>query len=504
MRGELQAAVTQHQRVFGRYHLLGELGHGGMSDVFLASSDGSADRSKLVVVKRLRNLDDPQRAALFADEARTACRLSHPNLVRTLEVGVDEGHHFLVMEYLHGPTLRQLRVAARSRGGLPWPVEVTILSRVLEGLHHAHELRAPDGTPLHTVHRDLSPENVIVTSLGETKLLDFGIAKATDSVSSTQAGVCRGKLRNMPPEQLRGERVDRRADVYAAGVMLWEGLSGRSLWAGLTDSAVAARVVRGEPPQLEAPAAAIPAGLRTICARALARAPEARFPTAGAFAEALAAHLKEWRVTVSSAQLAVLIRPLFAEKEARIDSMIRSRQRASAPTWSARLSTAIAQRFGKTGHTASFTQEVPTTLLPARNRIVTAADPLAAPPAGRRVRLDIIAAASLIALSGYGIGQFSASRALPVEVAIPIPLPPRLVTGAPEPRARQEPPVATSRRPAASPAPPQERPPHPRAATLPPRIRTVPRIERRLIDAENPYRALPPRAHRSPDLARGP
>jgi eukaryotic-like serine/threonine-protein kinase len=217
--GPLDSDLTP---ILGRYHLLGELGHGGMSDIYLACTTQPPDFTRLVVIKRLRNLDArPDTRVAFADEARIARRLRHPNLVQTHEVGIENGQHLIVMEYLHGPTLRQLRRALVVRQGLPPAIEIAIVSRVLAGLHHAHELRDEEGTPLQVVHRDLSAENVVVTQAGEVKVLDFGIAKSNDCLGLTSGGSCKGRLRNMPPEQLRGEPVDRRADIYAAGVLLW-------------------------------------------------------------------------------------------------------------------------------------------------------------------------------------------------------------------------------------------------------------------------------------------
>jgi serine/threonine protein kinase len=308
--------------ILGKYRLLGELGQGGMADVYLGTADGPAGFSKLIVIKRLRNLDDPQHMAMFLDEARIARRLSHPNIVGTYEIGQDAGAHFIVMEYLHGPTLHRLRRSAASQRGLPWAIEIEIHLNVLEGLHYAHELKTSDGRPLHVVHRDLSPENVIVTQLGESKILDFGIAKAVDSVSHTQAGFYKGKLKNMPPEQLRGERVDRRADVYAAGVMLWEGLSGRLLWGDLGNAAIATRLAQGDLPALQENGPGVPRALRELCAKALSPDPEQRYATALEFKEALASYVQKNDLVVTRPELANFVEPLFAEERERINRII--------------------------------------------------------------------------------------------------------------------------------------------------------------------------------------
>jgi hypothetical protein len=163
---------------------------------------------------------------------------------------------------------------------------------------------------------------VIVTQLGESKILDFGIAKAIDSVSQTQAGFYKGKLKNMPPEQLRGERVDRRADVYAAGVMLWEGLAGRLLWGDLGNAAIATRLAQGNLPELQEVGPGVPRALRELCARALAPDPEHRYATALEFKQALASYVQKNDLGVTRPELANFVEPLFAEERERINRII--------------------------------------------------------------------------------------------------------------------------------------------------------------------------------------
>jgi eukaryotic-like serine/threonine-protein kinase len=317
--------------MLGRYRLLAELGRGGMADVYLAASDGPGGHRQLDVIKRLRNLEDPQHMTMFLDEARIARRLSHPNIVKTYEIGQDAGSHFIAMEYLHGPTLQRLRSAAATRQQrVPWAMEIKILCSVLEGLHYAHELCGPDGRALHVVHRDLSPENVIVTQSGECKILDFGIAKAIDSLTHTQAGFIKGKLKNMPPEQLHGHRVDRRADVYAVGVMLWEGLTARPLWGDLGNAAIATRLAQGSLPPLQDPS--IPDELREMCARALEVTPDRRFPTALDFKESLLQYVEQNHLDITRSQLAEFVEPLFAEERERIDRIVQTLLYANDPS----------------------------------------------------------------------------------------------------------------------------------------------------------------------------
>ncbi len=313
--------VSGRQLVLGKYRVLAELGHGGMADLYLAMSEGPAGFSKLFVIKRLRNADDPQHVAMFLDEARLAARLSHPNIVQTYEIGEEQGGHFLVMEHLPGPTVQQLRQRYAGNGRVPPPIELEIMCNVLEGLHHAHELCGYDGKPLLVVHRDLSPENVIITRLGECKVLDFGIAKTLESLSHTEAGFYKGKLTKMPPEQMLGETVDRRADIFAAGVMLWEGLAGRSLWGDLGGPAIAHCLASREIPPLPT-SADVPEDLKWICARAIHAHPEGRWSTAQDFRGALLKYMQQHNVTVSRAQLGAFVEPLFADERERLSKIL--------------------------------------------------------------------------------------------------------------------------------------------------------------------------------------
>ena len=332
------ANIAGRQLLGGKYRVLTELGHGGMADLYLAVSEGPAGFSKLIVVKRLRNGEDPQHVAMFLDEARLAARLSHPNIVATHEVCEQKGSHFIVMEHLPGPTAQQLRQRYASQGRIPAAIELEIMCNVLEGLHYAHELRGYDGKPLQVVHRDLSPENVIVTLLGECKILDFGIAKTLDSLTQTQAGFYKGKLTKMPPEQLLGEPVDRRADVFAAGVMLWEGLSGRSLWGDLGAPAIAHCLAARDIPPLSATGADVPEELMWLCARAIHVEPDGRYPTAADFKAALVQYMQKHGLVVGRAQLATFVEPMFVEERARINKVLETqllpaaRDRTFAPT----------------------------------------------------------------------------------------------------------------------------------------------------------------------------
>src|SRR5262245_42446668 len=222
-----------------------------MADVFLAMLAGPAGSgfSKLSVVKRLRpNLaEDPDFVAMLMDEARISARLNHANVVQTHEVGVEGESYYLAMEYLDGQPLHRIqRRSALSGKRIAPELEIIILSAVLAGLHHAHELTDYDGTPLNIVHRDVTPSNVFVTYGGHVKVVDFGIAKAAGRACETRQGVVKGKIRYMAPEQAMGLAIDRRADVFAVGILIWEALIGKRFWSAQDDIGIARKLIAGE------------------------------------------------------------------------------------------------------------------------------------------------------------------------------------------------------------------------------------------------------------------
>ena len=266
----------------GKYAPFARLGQGGMADVFLAVARGPVGFNKLTVVKRLRNPDDKERLDMFLDEARLSARLGHPNIVNTYEVGEAKGQYFIAMEYLEGQPLQAILSKATSREKpLDEVVAAFVAMQSLKGLHYAHELADYDGTPLHVVHRDVSPHNLFVTYQGEVKLLDFGIAKATMNVSRTETGVLKGKARYMAPEQISERNVDRRADVFALGIVLWEMLAGKGLFRGDVASIVS-RMTTDDPPLLRTIRPEVSPELERIVAMSLRRDVAARYQTADA------------------------------------------------------------------------------------------------------------------------------------------------------------------------------------------------------------------------------
>ena len=218
--------VTRARR-FGKYRIIARLGGGGMADVFLAQMAGPSGFSKLAVVKRLRDKlqNDDYMLSMFLDEGRLAARLNHQNVVNTYEVGQDKEGHFIAMEFLEGQPLSHI-LAKLKEDRLPLEMHLHILCETLTALQYAHDLPDYDGKPLGIVHRDVSPQNIFVTYSGQSKLVDFGVAKAASASSETRAGVIKVKVTYMAPEQAVGkDTIDGRADIFALGILFWEALT---------------------------------------------------------------------------------------------------------------------------------------------------------------------------------------------------------------------------------------------------------------------------------------
>jgi serine/threonine-protein kinase len=306
----------------GRYQLIAELARGGMGNVYLGAMQGPGGFSKLVVIKELKPelSSDETYVAMFLDEARLAARLSHPNIVQTNEVGSDGGRHFMVMEYLDGRSLH--RIGKRLAGRFPVAAHLRVIADSLLGLHHAHEMRHFDGAPLGVVHRDVSPLNVFVTFAGQAKVLDFGIAKALDSSQQTKMGVLKGRVAYMAPEQARGGNVDRRADIYSMGVMLWEATAMRRLWPGYTEVEILTELLREGPRPLRFVCPDAPEDLDRICARAMAYDPDERYATTADLLSDLEEHLAQRDDAITMREVGALVGRAFAEERERMNGVI--------------------------------------------------------------------------------------------------------------------------------------------------------------------------------------
>jgi eukaryotic-like serine/threonine-protein kinase len=285
------AARTPGHRRVGRYLICGEMASGGMASVHLGRLLGPVGFSKIVAIKRLHSqfADDPEFLAMFIDEARLASAISHPNVVSSLDVVAEQDELLLVMEYVPGETLAQLqRLARRQQAPASLGIIQRILSDTLDGLHAAH-MASIGGRPLNIVHRDVSPQNIMVGANGVARVLDFGIAKAESKRQFTQPGRVKGKLAYLSPEQLLGQVVDARTDVFSAGVVLWESITGHRLFAAETTEATVERVLSVPIALPSTKNSAVSAELDRVVMKALERDPASRYDSAAEFADALRA-----------------------------------------------------------------------------------------------------------------------------------------------------------------------------------------------------------------------
>ncbi|EYF08478.1 serine/threonine-protein kinase [Chondromyces apiculatus] len=334
--------------VLGRYAIYEPIAAGGMARVYLGRQLGAAGFARTVAIKRmLPHLVEEQRlVTMFIDEARLAARIRHPNVVSILDVVSDGSELFLVMEYVAGESLFALQKGLQKHS-LKLPVEVasSIATSALYGLHAAHEALSEEGTPLGLVHRDVSPQNILVGIDGITRVLDFGVAKGAGRLQqTTQRGQLKGKIGYVAPEQLQAStEVSRAADIYAVGVVLWEMLAGRRLFMGDNQGAVMLSILDGEVPSLAEVAPWVDPAARNIVDRAIARAPEDRFATALEMANALekavppaspgrvAAWVQEVVPEVLAARAAVVARVERAPLPADIEEGTRAHRTGGAP-----------------------------------------------------------------------------------------------------------------------------------------------------------------------------
>jgi serine/threonine protein kinase len=316
----------------GRYQLIRRLAVGGMAEIYLARLPGVGIEGfeKLVVLKRIlpQHALDPELLRMFLDEARLSATLTHPHVTEVYDVGTDGEAPFFAMEYVLGSNLRELMQAhakaelqVASAGAatpravpLPLPHAIGIVAAAAAGLHYAHEKRGPGGEPLHIVHRDVSPSNVLVSYDGAVKVSDFGIAKWAHQRTQTQEGALKGKFAYMSPEQCRGKPLDARSDVFALGTILYELTTGEAPFAAANDFDILNKIVgeAPEPPRWTGDRP-YPPVLAEIVMRALAREPSERTPTAQALQVELETFARQERLEVSTVALGTFMQTLFAE-----------------------------------------------------------------------------------------------------------------------------------------------------------------------------------------------
>lgn len=304
--------------MLGRYRVIEPIGRGGMASVLLARLDGFGGFRKWVAIKVIHPelLNDRDSVEMFFDEARTAARITHNNVVQVFDLGEENGSYWLAMEYLHGQPLRSIleETLAQQLNPISPLLALKIISEAAEGLHAAHELTDEEGTFLNVVHRDVSPHNIFVSYDGQVKVMDFGVAKVADRLVATRKGTIKGKLAYMSPEQAMGGDVDRRTDVFALGVVLWELLTNKRLFRASTDMDTLDRVRRVEAPKVSQIISDCPLGLDAILQKALAKDRDKRFATARDLSIALQECLFEAQTFVSIESVSDYMHELFVER----------------------------------------------------------------------------------------------------------------------------------------------------------------------------------------------
>lgn len=309
----MSARVVQ----FGQYRLLERINVGGMAEVYKAKLVGVEGFEKFLAIKRILPAVAADRdfISMFVDEAKISVQLNHAHIAQIFELGRLGDTYFIALEYVSGKDLRALAERLRRLGEkAPPELAAYVMSRVLEGLDYAHRKRDAHGRDLGIVHRDVSPQNVLVSYEGDVKLIDFGIAKAAGKMLRTQAGILKGKFGYMSPEQVRGQVVDRRSDVFAAGIVLHELLTGERLFTGSSDYSVLEKVRRAEVPRLRSVRRSVPPALERIVERALTREPADRYAWASDMAADLQRFLLSQDRLFTREDLASYMKRVFTEE----------------------------------------------------------------------------------------------------------------------------------------------------------------------------------------------
>ncbi len=400
-------------RLFGKYTLLRKLASGGMAELFLALQKSVAGFEKLVVIKRILPEMNQDRAFIdmLLHEARIAATLSHPNIVQIFDVGQVDGTYFIAMEHIHGEDIRSLVRQMKAAGYREFPLEhaIGIALGMCAGLAYAHEKRDLDGSPLNIVHRDISPQNVVITFSGDVKVVDFGIAKSDATTTETQSGRLKGKVPYMSPEQARGERLDARSDIFAAGVILFELTTGKRLFKGQSEYETLKLICDREYPLPSSVKPGYPAELERIVMRALGKSRDDRFQSAREMQAALEEFVRHERIRVSTIALQHFMQELFAEKlTAQKEALLQGKQLADVIE--ARLPVVSEPRLEADASRSS--QALAMTSTPDVRTLTEVRR-----WSKRRQRAGVVAAA--IALTGVVIGTAVALHAPPAPRAMP-------------------------------------------------------------------------------------
>jgi serine/threonine-protein kinase len=310
----------------GRYRVVDEIGVGGMASVHLARMDGPGGFQKWAAIKKIHShlVEDGSVIQMFLDEARVAARISHPNVATVFDLGTHASTYWIAMEYLHGEPLREvMRCTDEAGTAVPPEIACRLIADAAEGLHAAHELVGNDGENLNLVHRDVTPHNIFVTFEGVTKVVDFGIAKFSSRANHTRAGILKGKLAYMSPEQAQSGAIDRRTDIFALGVVLWELTTGQRLFWMDSDIDTFIKVEECQVPLPSTLIQGYPLDLEKVVMKALAKDPNERFATAREFSRALQSILMRRDLFVSSDEVAQYMQQLFGDRIQKRDEHLR-------------------------------------------------------------------------------------------------------------------------------------------------------------------------------------
>lgn len=407
MAAKLFDPAAGRQRV-DRYELMGEIASGGMATVYLARLTGMGGFQRFVAMKRLHPhlASEKEFVEMFLDEARIAARIHHPNVVPILEVGASPLGYYLVMEYIEGDTLARLLARAASTGRrLPPSVALRIAIDMLSGLNAAHDLRDDQNQPVHLVHRDVSPQNVLVGQDGIARITDFGVARAASRLTATRVGQLKGKIAYMAPEQAAGaEELDRRADVFSAGIVIWEALAQKRLFKAENEAATLSRVITDPVPLLFQVSPQVSREVSDVVMRALERDREKRFPTCAAFADALEAAATDKDKVASPRELAAYVNEVIGEEIAQQRDNVRAWLAHSEPTGT--VSGSLPPGVIPSSSVSAAAMSIPG-FGEASRTSVTGSLPAAAPP--KRSRLPLALAAVLL-VSLLGAGGFMLTR----------------------------------------------------------------------------------------------
>jgi serine/threonine-protein kinase len=319
---------------FGRYELLRKIATGGMGQVYLARQKGPVGFEKLMVVKRIlpHLAEEEEFIEMFFDEARIAAHLNHPNIAQIFDLGEVDGTYYIAMEYVNGESLRQMTTRCRQqRTALPLGLKCRIVADAAAGLHSAHQAKNPSGKSLGFIHRDVSPQNILIGFNGCVKLIDFGVAKAANKVSNTVTGAIKGKYAYMSPEQARGGELDHRSDIFGLGIILYELLTEQRLFKRENENATLKAVISIKPPPPSQVAPNVPSGVDEIVLTALEKAADDRYQTALELQEALEEFMRDERLQSTSTYLAAFMRKLYSQDEDEDESTLIESQPTAEP-----------------------------------------------------------------------------------------------------------------------------------------------------------------------------